>query len=303
MTETHMHEHQTLLRFRAEDGFLISALLVTKKYEKKEEIVEVPILLQIHGLLGHFLARGTPRLLPHALLDHGFHSMSINTRLAYAGQMTSRGIFDDTIKDIDAAVQFLTREGFRNIFILGYSLGASMVVHWAAHRERRDVKGLILEGPLYSGPDSQRKFFTKWESMPTYQGVYEKAKAVLGGDPYSSTNDETLVVYQARGPSREPIDNELFTYKTWWFMVGPEAHNAMAYKHIGKINLPILMIRGENDKLVEGWEPEALARILREAGNTNVRVRQILDAGHDCMENPDEMLKEVVNIMSACSRD
>ena len=303
MTEIHMHEHQTLLRFRAEDGFLISALLVTKEYEKKEEILEIPVLLQIHGLLGHFLARGTPRLLPHALLDHGFHSMSINTRLAYAGQMTSRGIFDDTIKDIHAAVQFLTREGFRNIFILGYSLGASMVVHWAAHREHRDVKGLILEGPPYSGPDSTRKHLAKWGSMPTYEEVYEKAQAVLGDDPYNSTNDETFVVYQATGPSRESLHSEIFTYKTWWFMKGPEAHNAMVYKHIGKINLPILMIRGENDKLVEGGEPEALARILREAGNTSVRVRQISDAGHDCMENPDEMLKEIVNMMSACSRD
>ena len=302
MTETKIHEQQTLLRFRAEDGFLISALLVTKEYKKKEEILEIPVLLQIHGLLGHFLARGTPRLLPHALLDHGFHSMSINTRLAYAGQMTSRGIFDDTIKDIDAAVHFLTREGFRNIFILGYSLGASMVVHWAANRKHPCVRGLVLEGGHYSIPDALRKRSAKWGSMPTYDEVYEKAQAVLGDDPYNNTNDETLVVYQARGPSREPINNELFTYKTWWFMAGPEAHYAMAYKHIGKINLPILMIRGENDELVEGGDPEALARILREAGNTSVRVRQIPNAGHDCMENPDEMLKEIVYMISTYSK-
>jgi len=303
MTDTKLHEQQTLLRFRADDGFLISALLVTKKYEKKEEILEIPVLLQIHGLLGHFLARGTPRLLPHALLDHGFHSMSINTRLAYVGQMTSRGIFDDTIKDIDVAVQFLTREGFRNIFMLGYSLGASMVVHWAENRKHPDVKGLILEGAVYSGPDSSRKRLAQMGGMPTYEGVYEKAKAVLGDDPYNTTNDETFVVYQASGPSREPIHSEIFTYKTWWFMKGPEAHNAMVHKHIGKINWPILLIRGETDHLVEEWEPEALAQIVRDAGNKSVRVRQIPDAGHDCMENPDEMLKEIVHMMSACSRD
>ncbi|MFQ5931119.1 MAG: alpha/beta hydrolase family protein [Nitrospiraceae bacterium] len=301
MTETPMHEHQTLLRFRAEDGFLITALLVTKEYEKKEDILSIPVLLQIHGLLGHFLARGTPRLLPHALLEHGFHSMSINTRLAFAGQMTSRGIVDDTIKDIDAAVEFLTREGFRNIFILGYSLGAAMVVHWAANREHPSVRSLVLEGGHYSFPDALRKRSAQWGSMPTYEEVYEKAQAVLGDDPYNSTNDETFVVHQASGPSREPIHSEIFTYKTWWFMAGPEAHNVMAYKHIGKINSPILMIRGENDPLVEGWDPEALAQIAREAGNTRVRVKQIPNAGHDCMENPDEMLKEIVNLMSTYS--
>lgn len=301
MTETPMHEHQTLLRFRAEDGFLITALLVTKEYEKKEDILSIPVLLQIHGLLGHFLARGTPRLLPHALLEHGFHSMSINTRLAFAGQMTSRGIVDDTIKDIDAAVEFLTREGFRNIFILGYSLGAAMVVHWAANREHPSVRSLVLEGGHYSLPDALRKRSAQWGSMPTYEEVYEKAQAVLGDDPYNSTNDETFVVHQASGPSREPIHSEIFTYKTWWFMAGPEADSAMAYKHIGKINTPILMIRGENDPLVEGWDPEALAQIAREAGNTYLRVRQIPNAGHDCMENPDEMLKEIVNLMSTYS--
>lgn len=302
MTETPMHERQTLLRFRADDGFPITAWLVTPHEEKKEDVLGIPVLLQIHGLLGHFLARGTPRLLPHALVEHGFHSMSINTRLAYAGQMTSRGIIDDTIKDIDAAVAFLTGEGFRNIFILGYSLGAAMLVYWAAHREHPSVRGLVLEGGHYSLPDSLRKRSAKWGSVPTYDEVYAKAKAVLGDDPYHSANDETFVVYRASGPSREPIHSEIFTYKTWWFMAGPEAHNAMACKHIGKINSPILMIRGENDELVESWEPDALAQIALEAGNTHVRVRQIPHAGHDCMENADEMLKEIGDLMSPYSK-
>ena len=150
-----IHERQNLIRFRTRDKFLISSLLVTQEFDRKEEILDIPILLQIHGLLGHFLARGTPRLLPHAIVENGFNAMSMNTRLAHAGQITGQGIFDDTIKDIDAAVEFLTQEGFRNIFILGYSLGACMAVHWAANREHPNVKGLILEGVLYSSHDSK----------------------------------------------------------------------------------------------------------------------------------------------------
>ena len=85
-----LHEKQRLMRFRADDGFLITAFMVTPDYQELEEILEIPILLQIHGSLGHFLARGTPRLLPHALLDRGYSSLSINTRLANAGQMTGQ---------------------------------------------------------------------------------------------------------------------------------------------------------------------------------------------------------------------
>ena len=296
-------EQQHLIRFRTRDEFLINSLLVTKEFGREEENLDIPIVLQIHGLLGHFLARGTPRLLPHALVEHGFNAMSMNTRLAYAGQINGQGIFDDTIQDIDSAVEFLNHEGFRNIFILGYSLGACMAAYWASNREHPSVKGLILEGVHYSTSDSKKKQFEKWKSSPTYEEISEKARAVLGDDPYNSPNDETFVIYQARGPSSEPLSDEIFTYKTWWFMVGPEAQATMTYKHIDKINLPILLIRGENDPLVENWEQEALARVARESGNQNVRVRQIPDAGHDCMENSDEMLKEIIHMISTWSQE
>jgi pimeloyl-ACP methyl ester carboxylesterase len=263
---------------------------------------EVPILIEVHGLLGNFLARGTPRLLPHALVEHGFCSFSINTRLAFAGQMNGRGIFDDTIYDIDAAVNFLTQEGFKNIFILGYSLGASMALNWAGNHADPNIRGLILEGVHYSIPDSQRKRLAKWGSTPTYDELYNRAQAVLGDDPYNSLNDETVVIYRARGPSRKPIHDEIFTYKTWWHMMGPEAHAAMAYKHIGKVKIPMLLIRGENDPIIEYWEGPALARISNEANNQQVRVSEIPKAGHDCMENPQAPLREIVSMFSQCTK-
>ncbi|GAG39093.1 unnamed protein product, partial [marine sediment metagenome] len=141
MGEITIPEHHNLVWLRAGDGFLVSALLVTKEYDRMEDILDIPIVLQIHGLLGNFLSRGTPRLLPHALVERGYSTLSINTRLAFAGQMTSMGIFDDTIKDVDAAVEFLAGEGFSNIFVLGYSLGSAMLAHWAANREHTNVRG------------------------------------------------------------------------------------------------------------------------------------------------------------------
>jgi alpha-beta hydrolase superfamily lysophospholipase len=289
---------QSLMRFRADDGFLITAMMVTPDNQQSEEIRDIPILLQIHGSLGHFLARGTPRLLPQALLERGYSSLSINTRLANAGQMTGQGIFPDTIKDIDAAVGVLVQEGFRNIFILGYSLGASMLVHWAANRNHSSIRGLVLEGCLYSSAASQRKRFETWGAIPSYEEVYAQAKEVLGDDPYGSENDETLLVYQSKGPSHEPINDEIFTYKTWWFMEGPEAHAAMAHEHIGRITVPVLMMRGERDHMVEAWELDALAKILQSAGNPDVRAIEVSGAGHDCMENSEAMLHEIVQMFA-----
>ncbi len=299
MSDVLLHPEQHLIRIRARDGFLLTCHLLAKELEQPEGGLEVPIVLHVHGLLGHFLARGTPRLLPHALLEQGVWSLSINTRLAFTGQMTSKGIFGDTIQDIDAAVAFLTQEGFRHIFLLGYSLGASMVVHWAANRAHPQVKGLILEGIHYSIPDSQKRRLAKWGSRPTYEEVYERAKAVLGDDASQSPNDETFVIYGARGPSSEPINDELFTYKSWWHMMGPHADAAMAHKHIGRVKAPMLILRGEHDPLIDHWEPEALAEIARAAGSRHVTVREIAQAGHDCMENPAALLKEIAWLVAS----
>lgn len=303
MDEILIHPEQHLIRFRASDGFLVTSHLLTKDFEQSKNNLDTPIVLHIHGLLGHFLARGTPRLLPHALLEHGVWSLSINTRLAFAGQLTGKGIFNDTIHEIDSAVAFLTQKGFRRIYLLGYSLGASMIVHWAANRNPPNVRGLILEGLHHSLPDSQRRRLGKWGSTPTYEEVFERAKAVLGDDPYHSLNDETFVIYRSRGPTSEPINDEIFTYKSWWHMMGPEAYAAMAHRHIGTIKKPILIIRGEHDPLIEEWEPEALAQIVRAAGNRNIWVRRIPQAGHDCMENPAEMIKEIRSLVSPPQED
>ena len=298
MEEILIHPEQHLLRFRASDGFLVTSHLLTRDIEQSKNNLDTPIILHIHGLLGHFLARGTPRLLPHALLEHGVWSMSINTRLAFAGQLTGKGIFNDTIHEIDAAIEFLTQRGFRRIYLLGYSLGASMVVHWAVNRSQPNVRGLILEGLHYSLPDSQRRRTEKWGSTPTYEEIYQQAKVVLGDDPYQSHNDETFVIYRSRGTTSEPINDEIFTYKTWWHMMGPEAYAAMAHRHIGSIKKSILIIRGEHDPLIEDWEPEALAQIVRTSSSSRIRVRQIAEAGHDCMENPTEMLQAITDMVS-----
>jgi len=301
MNDKKIHEYQKLIRVKAHDGFMVVSFMVTKNHVHDPDILHTPIVLQIHGLLGHFLARGTPRLLPHALLKHGFNSLSINTRMAFAGQMTGRGIFDDTIHDIDAAVNLLGYMGFKNIFIMGYSLGASMAVNWAANRHHPKVRGLILEGIHYSLPKSQRRDFEKWGSNPTYDEIYDRAKKTLGSNPYESVDDETFVVYGSRGEGREPMSSEVFTYKSWWFMGGPEADRAMAYKHIGRVGLPILFIRGENDFLIEEWEPKELAKIVLDSGNPHVRIREIAGAKHDCMENPDMTLGEICDMLTVYS--
>lgn len=81
-------------------------------------------------------------------------------------------------------------------------------------------------------------------------------------------------------------------------MKGPEATKTKAYKLIPKVKIPILFLRGENDRLVESQETIKLASMAKEAGNSDVSITYIPDARHDCMENPDETTKEIAGWIS-----
>ncbi len=292
-------EEKRLISFQSEDGFLLNALLLTKSFNNEQaDLLDRPIIIHVHGVLGHFLARGTPRLLPPALLEHGISSLSVNNRMAFMGQIMGEGIFDYAIKDIDAAVDLLKKEGFRKIFIFGYSLGANVVAYYASERPNAGIQGLILEGCAFSLPDSQRKRWEKWDSIPTYDEVYVRAREVLGKDPDKSANDQIFIVYRAWGPTFNPFHVEIFTYKTWWFMRGPEAYNAMTYRVISKIKVPILFLQGENDDILEPGEGKDLADLVHKAGNHDITVRYIPRARHDCMENPEETVKSIVEWVS-----
>lgn len=275
-----------LMSFQAEDGFLINAVLVSGEFERAEELYEAPIVLLVHGVLGHFLARGTPRLLPNALAEHGFNSLSINTRMAFTGQIFGGGIFDEAVMDIEAAVKVLVKEGFRNIIILGWSLGANISVYYAVKEPDPNVRGLILEGCSSSLPESNKNRFDKWNSIPSYDHIYEIAKKVLRPDPVTTRNDRVFIVYRAWGPTFDPSDVELFTYRTWWFMRSPEAYNAKTKEIISGVKVPVLFIHGKEDYIVGEEEPRELVRILNESGNEEVELNFVPGARHDCMENP-----------------
>jgi alpha-beta hydrolase superfamily lysophospholipase len=90
---------------------------------------------------------------------------------------------------------------------------------------------------------------------------------------------------------------EIYTYKTYWQMLSPMAVRAMAFQHIARVRFPLPFLRGEHDPLVEAEEPESLAELARSARNKDVRVESIRGAKHDCLENSEAMLDQLVDFM------
>jgi alpha-beta hydrolase superfamily lysophospholipase len=86
-----------------------------------------------------------------------------------------------------------------------------------------------------------------------------------------------------------------------WGNTGPEAKGTMTYRHISRIKLALLLMRGELDPYVGPWELETLADLARDSGNDQVRVTTIPAAKHDCMENSEGMVKEIIVLFSQYS--
>ncbi len=293
-----INEQKRLLTYRTEDGFEVNSLLVTPEFPSEKALYESPIVVSLYGVLGHFLTRGTPQMLPPLLKEKGISTLSVNTRMAFMGQIMGQGIFPDTIHEMRESVNVLRGEGFRNIFMLGYSLGANMAVYYATRTGSFGIRGLVLEGCSYSLPYSQQRRLERNGSIPSYDDIYLKAKEVLGPDPGRKKNDQIFIVYRAWGDSFNPVDAEMFTYRTWWFMRGPDAHHAKTCELVKDLKAPVLFIHGENDDVVDVWEPMELKNIMNRSGNADVTLRYIPGAKHDCLDNPRDSIEAVTEWMS-----
>ena len=143
-----------------------------------------------------------------------------------------------------------------------------------------DISGIIAVATPYSMPDVIRRRWEQFGSEPSYDEVYQRAQQLFKPLPeYRSTQDEIVVVKRAHGYTTRPEHTDIYTLKTWWALAGPEAEGAEVYRHIGRIRLPLLLVHGSQDDLIDRSEFAALSSLAKQSGNPDVTAIQ-LDANH-----------------------
>lgn len=262
-----------------------------------EHVKNKPVILRLHGILGNLLDE-TEHLLPHLLAKHDYSSLTMNTLLANLGLFFGFGIFEDTMAQIDAACHFLKDEGFKKIVIAGHGLGGCMAIRYGALRSDRaqypEIQGVIAIATPYSLPDTIRRRWERFGSVPSYKEVLERARQIFTSVPGKEPpEDETIVIKRAHGHSMRPRDTEIYTLKTWWALAGPEAEGPKTYRHIGKIMVPILLVHGLHDEMINQQEFQALGQLGRDAGNNDVTMLE-LQAGHTLKGKHNELGQTIV---------
>jgi dipeptidyl aminopeptidase/acylaminoacyl peptidase len=271
-----------LVTLTAEDGEVHDALLEIDERAaraRRRSTGRRTAVVHIHGIMGNFLV-GTLRFYPAPLARAGFPVLVLETRMANVGQLFGQAIFEDAIRDVEAAVRWLREQGFDTIVLSGYSSGATLATRFAATHHVPDLRGLVCLGNPWGLPQSMQRRSEQYGARPDYAELVQTVRRAIGGNPDAPEDDRLFVVEQSRGPTSRPADGEVYTYRTWWHSRGPAATSAMAFRQIGQVWAPVLLVQGTSDDVVQFEEAVALADVARAAGNRDVTVMRIDGAGH-----------------------
>jgi pimeloyl-ACP methyl ester carboxylesterase len=121
-------------RRRALDGFWCHGV------ERKRAL-----LIVMHGMHSNFYRSALKKEMMRRCGAEAFDLLLFNNQGAELGTEDER--FADGLHDLDAALAFGAREGYRQFLLAGHSTGCQKVTIYQARRARPEVKALLLLAP------------------------------------------------------------------------------------------------------------------------------------------------------------
>jgi pimeloyl-ACP methyl ester carboxylesterase len=244
-----------LVRVKTDDGVLLTGILRRPRMSK-----ETACVVLIHGYSGNFYS-GIMDFLPEALTGEGFATLAINMRDHDRGPKKSR--FEENRHDIAAAVDKVVRLGYSPIFLCGHSLGTNRVLYYLEATHDPRVKGAILTG----SPGNLFQWNVRVFGSKTANQVLRRAQDMVA----RGKGDQWILV------DLGPLGQALYTANHVVSLRGPKTVSD-PFKNISKISIPILIIHGLADHLVD---PNVSDRLRNSAAvRTNVTVVKIPGADH-----------------------
>ena len=161
--------------------------------------------------------------------------------------------FDESKDDIEAFVLYLKNLGYKEIYILGHSLGCNKVLYYSKEYNSNLIKGIILLAP---------QDFSQMVSIPIHKEMLIEAELNMkSGEPYKILTQKFL--------GFAPMSSQTF-YK---FATGKNQHNFNYtntddnFETLLAIDKPILFIMGDKDPAFEKNKEEKMMILLENVKN------------------------------------
>lgn len=150
--------------------------------------------------------------------------------------------FTDCVDDIQGAINFVRRQGVKNIFLAGHSTGCQKSAYWAS-KKGRGVKGIILLAPMSDYSAIRLEYNSKKieHALSVARACVRKSKgnkllpAHVWDWPWIADAQRFLSLYSGKGTE------EVFTY--WKPMENPRT--------LKSIRTPVLVLLAEKDEYAD----------------------------------------------------
>jgi len=215
-----------LVEFRS-DGKTVQGALFQPKTQSETGVVLV------HGVESYWY-QGPPMFLGGLLAEQGFAALGYNG--AHSGESFRSSEFETAVKEVGAAIAYMKSRGYKNIFLVGHSLGTPIVEHYQGTEPDPAVKALGLYGPHIDIPAITRDSLLGPE-------LYEKFRAECRELVAKGRGDEIKLL-----PYRE---NRFIitTAKTFLSYRDVDTSKAAVEKAIQRIRVPMLIVYDPADNI------------------------------------------------------
>ncbi len=264
------------------DGLTTSANLETTG----DNWQDGPVILMLHGTLAHSKME-IMTALQTALLDYEISSLSINLSL---GQDNRSGMYDcasthrhkhtDSLKEIALWVNWLKEQGVKSLAILGHSRGGNQIAWYASENPDTAISRVILIAPGIIAPGELAKDYEKNYKKPL-KPLLDKAKSLVNAGKGAEIMQNTDFIYC---PDTSVTAESFVNYYQ-------ENENFYTPRLVEKINLPVMVFAGSEDKVVDN----VMTEMSQVSSKDNVELVSIDGADHFFRDLYAEEIAELVS--------
>lgn len=258
------------------------------------------VFVNIHGTASNFYEEYFIEVLANMFWTEEISMLSTNNRgtgVYDAYQKTGAAVekFEDCLIDIDSWIEFVIKEGFKNIILSGHSLGTEKVVYYMNNGEYKDkITSIVLLAPADSY-GSHRVLDGEVNPRSSEVEVLLKKSQEL----IEQNKGDTFLSRDAYG-SHEGIMPK--SAKSFVNFLGSNSKvleglpfNTERLESYSNIKVPILVVIGDQEEYTALPIRDALELMNRE--NKNTKTFQIRDCDHDFQGKEEELGGIILNFL------